>query len=169
MFKDYYKLLGISSTATDGEIKIALEQSTLSNYMVEEMKMVLQNKSLKNLYDEELHLYNASEEKNNYVVCNVILERELKKIKAYISNKTHESVTVGEKPTKNKQKYTWLWVVIGFVILCLAKCASSYYKGVRLEENAQKYNRGEYNYSIDKGKNKKFIISHYVKPFLKRV
>ena len=60
MFTNYYKLMNISPAATEEEINTALEQSTLSGALVEEMKMVLQNKSLKALYDEELKLYEAA-------------------------------------------------------------------------------------------------------------
>ena len=75
MFTNYYKLMNISPAATEEEINAALEQSTLSGALVEEMKMVLQNKSLKALYDEELKLYEASESKQNYEISNATLDR----------------------------------------------------------------------------------------------
>jgi len=53
MFTNYYKLMNISPAATGEEINAALEQSTLSGALVEEIKMVLRNKSLKNLYKKE--------------------------------------------------------------------------------------------------------------------
>ena len=71
----------ISPTATDEEINTALEKSSLSNTLVEEMKMVLQNKSLKTIYDEEVKLYQDSESKQDYEIRNTTLEREIKKIK----------------------------------------------------------------------------------------
>ena len=73
MFTNYYKLMNISPAATEEEINTALEQSTLSGALVEEMKMVLQNKSLKALYDEELKLYEAAESKQNYEISNTTL------------------------------------------------------------------------------------------------
>ena len=156
MFTNYYKLMNISPAATEEEINAALEQSTLSGALVEEIKMVLRNKSLKVLYDEELKLYETAESKQNYEISNAILDREIKKVKAYISNKTCESVTIVKKPKKNNN--TWLWVIVFIVIACLGKCISSYNLGRTLEENRQKnleefrqkYPSGEYdNISIN--------------------
>ena len=39
MFTNYYKLMNISPAATEEEINAALEKSTLSGALVEEMKM----------------------------------------------------------------------------------------------------------------------------------
>lgn len=135
--------MNISPEATEEEINAALEQSTLSGTLVEEMKMVLQNKSLKALYDEELKLYEASESKQNYQISDTTLEREIKKVKAYISNKARESVTFEEEPKKSSN--AWLWVIVFIVISCLGKCISSYNRGRTLEENRQKYLRGDYD------------------------
>lgn len=143
MFTNYYKLLHISSTATDEEINIALEQSTLSGSLVDEMKMVLQNKSLKTLYDEEIKLYEASGLKQNYVISNDTLEREIRKVKVYISNKARESVTYKEKPKKKNNAL--VWIIVFIVISCLGRCISSYHRGKTLEENRQKYLRGDYD------------------------
>lgn len=57
MFTNYYKLTNISPTATEEEINAALEQSTLSGALIEEIKMVLQNKSLKTIYVENMITY----------------------------------------------------------------------------------------------------------------
>lgn len=162
-FTNYYKLMNISPAATEEEINTALEQSTLSGALVEEMKMVLQNKSLKALYDEELKLYEAAESKQNYEISNTTLEREIKKVKAYISNKARESVTIEEEPKINSN--AWLWIIVFIVISCLGKCISSYNRGRTLEENRQKYLRGEYdNISI----NRPILdITHFFKPTLK--
>lgn len=143
MFTNYYKLLDISQTATDEEINTALKQSTLSNTLVEEIRMVLQNKSLKTIYDEEMELYQASESKQNYEISNTTLEREIKKIKAYISNKG-KSITYEEEP--KKKSYTWLWIIAFIVISCLVKCISSYNRGKKLEENRQNFLHGGYDY-----------------------
>ena len=163
MFTNYYKLMNISSAATEEEINAALEQSNLSGSLVEEMKMVLQNKSLKALYDEELKLYVASDSKQNYEISNSTLDREIKKIKAYISNKGLEFVTIEEEPKKNSN--AWLWIIVFIVISCLGKCISSYNRGRSLEENRQKYLRGEYdNISI----NRPILdITHFFNPILK--
>ena len=163
MFTNYYKLMNISPTATEEEINAALEQSTLSSALVEEIKMVLRNKSLKNLYDEELKLYEVAESKQNYKISNATLDREIKKVKTYISNKARESVTIEEEPKKNSN--TWLWIIVFIVISCLGKCISSYNRGKSLEENRQKYLRGEYdNISI----NRPILdITHFFKPILK--
>lgn len=163
MFTNYYKLMNISPAATEEEINTALERSSSSGALVEEMKMVLQNKSLKKLYDEELKLYEAAESKQNYEISNAILNREIKKVKTYISNKSRESVTIEEEPKKNSN--TWLWIIVFIVISCLWKCISSYNRGRSLEENRQKYLRGEYdNISI----NRPILdITHFFKPILK--
>lgn len=163
MFTNYYKLLNITSTATDEEINIALEQSTLSGSLVDEMKMVLQNKSLKALYDEEVKLYEVSESKQTYEISNATLEREIRKVKAYISNKARESVSSEEEPKKKNN--TWLWIIVFIAISCLGKCISSYHRGKTLEENRQKYLRGEYdNISINRPT---LDITHLFKPILK--
>lgn len=163
MFTNYYKLMNISPDATEEEINTALEQSTLSGALVEEIKMVLRNKSLKDLYDEELKLYEVAESKQNYKISNATLDREIKKVKTYISNKAHESVTIEEEPKKNSN--TWLWIIVFIVISCLGKCISSYNRCKSLEENRQKYLRGEYdNISI----NRPILdITHFFKPILK--
>ena len=162
MFTNYYNLMNISPAATEEEINAALEQSTLSDAFVEEIKMVLRNKSLKELYDEELKLYEAAESKQNYEISNATLDREIKKVKTYISNKARESVTIEEEPKKNSN--TWLWIIVFIVISCLGKCISSYYRGRSLEGNRQKYLRGEYdNISISRPI---LDINHFLKPIL---
>lgn len=155
--------MNISPTATEEEVKAALEQCSLSGTLVEEMKMVLLNKSLKKLYDEELKLYEIAESKHNYEISNITLEREIKKVKAYISNKSRESVTIEEEPKKNSN--AWLWIIVFIVISCLGKCISSYNRGRTLEENRQKYLRGEFdNISI----NRPILdITHFFKPIHK--
>lgn len=155
--------MNISPTATEEEVKAALEQCSLSGTLVEEMKMVLLNKSLKKLYDEELKLYEIAESKHNYEISNITLEREIKKVKAYISNKSRESVTIEEEPKKNSN--AWLWIIVFIVISCLGKCISSYNRGRTLEENRQKRLRGEFdNISI----NRPILdITHFFKPILK--
>ena len=161
MFTNYYKLMNIPLTATEEEINSALEQSTLSGALVEEMRIILQNKSLKTLYDEELKQYEATESKQNYESSNAILDREIKKVKAYISNKARESVTIEGEPKKRSN--IWLWVIVFFVISCLGKCISSYNRGRALEENRQKYLRGEYdNISF----NRPILNNHFFKPIL---
>lgn len=163
MFTNYYKLMNISLASTEEEISAALEQSTLSGELVEEMKMVLQNKSLKALYDEELKLYEVAESKQNYEISNDTLNREIKKIKAYISNKARESATTEEK--QQKKSNAWLWIIVVIIISCLGECISSYNHGRTLEENRQKYLRGEYdNISINRTV---LDITHFFKPILK--
>lgn len=120
MFTDYYKLMHISSSATDEEISEALRRSTLSISLVEEMKMVLQNKSLKDLYDAELKLYETTKTKQDYQISNPILEREIKKITAYISNKAYESVEIKER------KHSCLWIIVIFIAFSFIKGCMSY-------------------------------------------
>lgn len=149
MFTNYYKLLNISSTSTDEEINAAISKSTLSGSLNEEIRMVLQNKTLKALYDDELKLYEQIDDKKDYQIRNPELEREIRKVKAYISNKSRETVrTLADEPKKSSN--TWLWILVFVVISCLGKCISSYNRGQSLEENRQKYLRGEYdNISIN--------------------
>lgn len=147
MFTNYYKLVNVSPEASAEEIDAAIEKCTLSPSLKEEMKMVLLNKSLKELYDAEHRLYVASESKQNYEITNPDLDREIKKVKAYISNKARESVAYeAEEEEAKSRSNTWLWI-IGFIVLStFGKCVSSYYKGKAREENRQKYMRGEYDY-----------------------
>lgn len=125
--------------------------------------MVLQNKSLKALYDEELKLYEIAESKGDYEINNATLDREIRKVKAYISNKARESVTIEGEPKKRSN--AWLWVIVFIVISCLGRCISSYNRGRTLEENRQKYLRGEYdNISINQPV---LDIPHFFKPILR--
>ena len=91
--------------------------------------------------EEEINA--ASESKQDYQISDTTLEREIKKVKAYISNKARESVTFEEEPKKSSN--AWLWVIVFIVISCLGKCISSYNRGRTLEENRQKYLRGDYD------------------------
>ena len=122
MFTNYYKLLNISSTATDEEIREALGQSTLSNSLVEEMTMVLQNKSLKSLYDEELKMYETAESKQDYQISNPILKCELEKLATYISNRPHEPIEIDEGPERFYKGC--LWPIILVIILRLINCVA---------------------------------------------
>ena len=122
MFTNYYKLLNVSSTATDEEINEALDQSTLSSSLVEEMTMILQNKPLKSLYDEELKVYEAAESKQDYQISNPILKRELEKLATYISNKPHEPIEIDEGPERFYKGC--LWTLILFIILRLINCVA---------------------------------------------
>lgn len=99
--------------------------------------MVLQNKSLKELYNAEHTLYEASENKQDYEISNPVLDREIKKIKAYISNRSRKSVTIKKEESK-KSSISWLWIIVFIVLSLFGKCMSSYYKGRALEENRQK-------------------------------
>ena len=112
--------------------------------------MVLQNKSLKELYDAEHSLYETTENKQGYEISNPVLDREIKKIKAYISNKAREFVTIEEEKSK-KSSNSWLWIIVFIVLSVFGKCISSYHRGRTLEENRQKFLRGEYdNISINR-------------------
>lgn len=122
MFTNYYKLLNVSSTATDEEIREALGQSTLSSSLVEEMTMVLQNKSLKSLYDEELKMYETAESKRDYQISNPILKCELEKLATYISNRPHEPIEIDEGPERFYK--SCLWTIILFIILRLINCVA---------------------------------------------
>lgn len=151
MFTDYYKLINVSSDVADEEIGIAVEKSSLSLALKEEIKMVLQNKSLKELYDIEHKQYEASDSKQSYEINNPILIREIKKVKAFISNKSHNTISIETEP--QKRGYSWIGIIVFVIIAIFGKCATSYYKGKALEKNRQKYLRGEYDdvirYSID--------------------
>lgn len=148
MFTNYYKLLDISSDASSEEINTAIERSNLSKSLMEEIKMILQNKSLKALYDAELHNCETFGSKQDYTITNPVLDREIKKVRAYITNKEQTTIEVETaKPKKNS--FSWLWILIFLLIGCLGKCMSSYYKGKTLEENRQKFMRDDYNASVN--------------------
>ena len=89
MFKNYYYLLGISPKSTEDEINAALERlkGKRSQSLLEEIRMILLNKGLRGLYDSEFELYSNSADKNDYIIKNAELERELEKIRAYQENK----------------------------------------------------------------------------------
>lgn len=164
MFRNYYQLMNVASNASDEDINVAIEQSNLSPLLLEEIKMVLLNKSLKALYDDELQKYEISCSKQDYEIVNPVLDRELKKVRAYISRKAR--ITIKTKSVEPKRKTNaWLWTLIIVLIICLAKCGAAYYKGKRKEEIYQKYFRSDY----DNISTKRPIlgIPHLFKPMLK--
>lgn len=144
MFTNYYDMLHVSSDATIQEINTAIEKSRglYSQAVLEEMQMVLLNQSLRSLYDEEFKLYLACESKQDYLISNPILEREIKKVRLYVSHKNNGSLT--KKEIRKKYNYSWLWLILAVIIGLIIKGISSYNKGETLEENAQKFQRGEY-------------------------
>lgn len=122
MFTDYYKLLNIFPESSTEEINSAIEECKLPKSLIDEIKMVLLNKSLKVLYDTELHIYESSESKKDYIISNPILDRELKKIGTYLSNKPCKSIEYKED---SKNRRFWIGVFVFFLIISLKMCMSS--------------------------------------------
>lgn len=129
MFKNYYYLLGISPKSTEDEINAALEtlQGKRSQSLLEEIRMILLNKSLRELYDSEFELYSNSNDKNEYIIKNADLERELKKIRVYQENKAELSNKefYAEEEKRNSFKKSIKWFIIGTIVLSLIKCTAS--------------------------------------------
>lgn len=129
MFKNYYYLLGISPKSTEDEINAALEtlQGKRSQSLLEEIRMILLNKSLRELYDSEFELYSNSNDKNEYIIKNADLERELKKIRVYQENKAELSNKefYAEEEKRNSFKKSIKWFIIGIIVLSLIKCTAS--------------------------------------------
>lgn len=122
MFTNYYNLLSISPEASSEEINLAIEHCTLSKSLVEEIKMVLQNKTLKESYDAELKKFESSDFKKGYEIKDKDLHRELTKIKTYLSNRPSESVDIVDE---NNSHRFWIGVLVFIFILGLKMCMSS--------------------------------------------
>ena len=129
MFKNYYYLLGISPKSTEDEINAALERlkGKRSQSLLEEIRMILLNKGLRGLYDSEFELYSNSADKNDYIIKNAELERELEKIRAYQENKAELSNQefFKEEEKRNSFKRSIRLHIIGIIVLSLVKCAAS--------------------------------------------
>lgn len=145
MFRNYYKMLNISSNADDKEIYSAYEKSELNPIMLDEIRMVLMNKSLKAIYDAEIVSYELSESKQNYEITNPTLDREIKKIKVYVYVKSqmlpYESK---EDKTTRIMKYLWKFILLWFV-LGLLNGILSYCSGVEMEKRGQEWRNSYYN------------------------
>ena len=122
MFTNYYNLLNISPEASSEEIDFAIDHCTLSKSLVEEIKMVLKNESLKRCYDAELQNYESSTSKNNYEIKDTTLSRELEKNKTYLSNRPVENIDISED--RNSHRF-WIGVLVFILILGLKMCMSS--------------------------------------------
>ena len=83
VFKDYYYLLGVQKNASEDDIKSALEklEGKRSPILLYEIKMILLNKELKVLYDQEYKLYSEAASKQNYEIQNHELRKFLEDTK----------------------------------------------------------------------------------------
>ena len=130
MFKNYYYLLGISPKSTEDEISAALEslKGKRSQSLLEEIRMILLNKKLRELYDSEFGLYSSLEDKKGYTIKNVELERELEKIRVYQESKAELSNKefYKEEEKRNSFKRNIKWLIIGTIVLSLIKCTANF-------------------------------------------
>ncbi len=144
MFRNYYKTLNISSKADDKEIYSAYEKSELHPILLDEIKMVLMNKSLKTMYDAEVEKYELSESKQKYEISNAVLDREIKKIKMYAYNKS-QMLPYENKDDKTTRIVKFLWsLTLTILLYGLVNGIFSYYRGVRMEERRQKWMNSYY-------------------------
>ena len=83
LFKDYYYLLGLQVYASEEDIKNALHnlEGKRSPILLYEIKMILLNKELKILYDQEYKLYSEAASKQNYEIQNHELRKFLEDTK----------------------------------------------------------------------------------------
>lgn len=129
MLKNYYYLLDIQPKSSENEISAALErlQGKRSQSLLEEISMVLLNKQLRELYDSEFALYSISENKSDYIIKNIELERELNKIKIYQDNKAElaNKDFLSKEEKRNSFKRSVKWFIIGTIVLSLIKCTAS--------------------------------------------
>ncbi len=126
VFKDYYYLLGVQKNASEDDIKSALEklEGKRSPILLYEIKMILLNKELRVLYDNEYILYSVASSKENYEIQNCDLRKFLE------DTKSHEEISVNfvtdevfeEKENSSKFKKSIIWAIIGILLLCLSKC-----------------------------------------------
>ena len=126
IFKDYYYLLGVQTNASEDDIKSALEklEGKRSPLLLYEIKMILLNKELRVLYDNEYKLYSEAVSKDNYEIQNCDLRKFLEDTKSqeeisvnFVTNEIFE-----EEENSSKFKKSIIWAIIGILLLCLSKC-----------------------------------------------
>jgi DnaJ-class molecular chaperone len=126
IFKDYYYLLGVQTNASEDDIKSALEklEGKRSQLLLYEIKMILLNKELRVLYDNEYKLYSEAVSKENYEIQNCDLRKFLEDTKSqeeisvnFVTNEIFE-----EEENSSKFKKSIIWAIIGILLLCLSKC-----------------------------------------------
>ena len=126
IFKDYYYLLGVQTNASEDDIKSALEklEGKRSPLLLYEIKMILLNKELRVLYDNEYKLYSEAVSKENYEIQNCDLRKFLEDTKSqeeisvnFVTNEIFE-----EEENSSKFKKSIIWAIIGILLLCLSKC-----------------------------------------------
>ena len=126
VFKDYYYLLGVQKNASEDDIKSALEklEGKRSPILLYEIKMILLNKELRVLYDNEYKLYSEAVSKENYEIQNCDLRKFLEDTKSqeeisvnFVTNEIFE-----EEENSSKFKKSIIWAIIGILLLCLSKC-----------------------------------------------
>ena len=132
MFTNYYKTLNIDIFSSNEEIVVALKKAreTRNDCVYEEIEMVLLNKSLRKLYDEELNNYEQSDLKQSYIIQNVTLEREIKKIKAFVSHR---------RKANDSYRNHGVLLFLVLVLFILISGYSNYKKGYNLEMNKIAY------------------------------
>ena len=83
LFKDYYYLLGVHINASEEDIKSALVklQGKRSPIILYEIKMILLNKELRAIYDDEYKLYYEAASKEKYEIQNHELRKFLEDTK----------------------------------------------------------------------------------------
>lgn len=133
MFKNYYYLIGVSQSATEDEIRVAIEglEGKRSASLLYEIKMILLTKCLRELCDIEYTSYCSCDDNNkkNYEIQNDILKTELERLHAEqnISAKMAIGSFVEEENKRQSVKRSLLYIVITWVILSFVKCAADVY------------------------------------------
>lgn len=126
LFKDYYYLLGVQINASEEDIKSALEKlkGKRSLLLLYEIKMVLLNKELRVIYDNEYKLYFEAASKENYEIQNHELRKFLEdtKVQEDISVNFVTDKKVEENECRSKFKKSIIWAIIGVTLLFLSKC-----------------------------------------------
>lgn len=126
IFKDYYYLLGVQTNASEDDIKSALEklEGKRSPLLLYEIKMILLNKELRVLYDNEYKLYSVAASKENYEIQNCDLRKFLEDTKSQeeISVNFVTDEIIEEEENSSKLKKSIIWAIIGILLLCLSKC-----------------------------------------------
>ena len=86
--------------------------------------MILLNKELRVLYDNEYKLYSEAVSKENYEIQNCDLRKFLEDTKSqeeisvnFVTNEIFE-----EEENSSKFKKSIIWAIIGILLLCLSKC-----------------------------------------------
>ena len=158
IFKDYYLILGISSDATSADIEKAVQERkkelynqkgkdwlySQDNMEIKEASEILLNPSNKAIYDQELELYNASDNLDDYEIKNERLTHVIEYVQEKLQ-KGSKSIGTNKQPTSIGEK---IGKGCAFVILIIIAAMFKTCIGAVMKEKGKQDVRNSYSYVI---------------------